>query len=295
MKIDDYKVELSSENLSINYSKLSQQIRRYKTPDTLEITVTEKKPEIDEKTLQKIKILVAMIEKLTGRKIKLYLPSSTYDVEVNQKKGQEVVEFTNEQENLDVQQSNFTAQGYVKTKDGREINFSANFEQFKLEYSYSKTSGKTTDPLVLKLGNNSSEKKLAEMDLNFDGQNEKFYIGGENGFLVYDKNNNGYVDDAKELFGPQTNDGFSELSKFDSDKNNWIDENDLEFLKLKIWTTNEQGKEKLVGLLDLNVGAIFLGNVSTPFDYEDHMVRSSGVYLSEDGTVGTIRQIDIKV
>ncbi|HRT01847.1 MAG TPA: hypothetical protein P5192_05705, partial [Fervidobacterium sp.] len=71
MKIDDYKVELSSENLSINYSKVSQQIRRYKTPDTLEITVTEKKPEIDEKTLQKIKILVAMIEKLTGRKIKL--------------------------------------------------------------------------------------------------------------------------------------------------------------------------------------------------------------------------------
>lgn len=108
-----------------------------------------------------------MIEKLTGRKIKLYLPSSTYDVEVNQKKGQEVVEFTNEQESLDVQRSNFTAQGYVKTKDGREISFSAKFEQFKLEYSYSKTSGKMTDPLVLKLGNNSSEKKLAEMDLEF--------------------------------------------------------------------------------------------------------------------------------
>lgn len=295
MKIDSYNVELSSENLSINYSKISQQIRKYKTPDTLEITVTEKKPEIDEKTLQKIKILVAMIEKLTGRKMKIYLPSSTYDVQVNQKKGEEVVEFTNEQEMLDIQQSNFTAQGYVKTKDGRKINFSAKFEQFKLEYSYSKTSGKTADPLVLKLGNNVSKTKLAELDLNFDGQNEKFYIGGENGFLVYDKNGNGYVDDATELFGPQTNDGFSELSQLDSDRNNWIDENDLEFLKLKIWTTNEQGKEKLVGLLDLNVGAIFLGNVSTPFDYQDHVVRSLGIYLSEDGTVGTIRQIDIKV
>ncbi|PHJ13336.1 hypothetical protein IM41_06115, partial [Fervidobacterium sp. SC_NGM5_G05] len=141
----------------------------------------------------------------------------------------------------------------------------------------------------------TGNEKIVELDLNFDGEKDKFYIGGGIGLLVYDKNNNGKVDDATELLGPISGDGFSELSKLDSDKDNWIDEDDLEFLKLKIWTTDENGKEKLIGLLDLNVGAIFLGNVTTPFDYENYVVRSTGIYLTEDGQVGTVRQIDLKV
>jgi len=296
VRVGEYKVNLASDNLAFNYSKVSQEIRKYRTPDKIEITVTEKKPEIDQKTLQKIKILMAMIEKLTGKKLKLYLPGSTYDIELNYQKGEETIEFTNEQVDLDLQHSSFSAEGFVKTKDGKQIDFSAKFEQLSLNYSYSKTSGKMVDPLVLEIDNRKvGPEKLVQLDLNFDGQDEKFYIGGRNGFLVYDKNSNGQVDDASELLGPRTNDGFSELSQLDSDGNNWIDEDDIEFLKLKIWTVDECGKEKLVGLLDLNVGAIFLGNVSTPFDYEQYMVRTSGIYLSEDGTVGRIKQIDIKV
>ncbi|MFN3691676.1 MAG: hypothetical protein ACK4R7_02180 [Fervidobacterium sp.] len=314
MRIDEYSVNLESHNFSLNYSKISSSFRKFRTPDRIEITITEKRPEIDDKTLQKIKIIKMLLEKLTGKKLKIFIPKDTYEIQVNYTKGQDVIEFEKEEENLNVKYSNFSAQGFVKTKDGRTIEFSVAFKNVQLSYSYEKISGKTVDPLVIDLrrngiaenlvdnlitdittNNNDSLRKVVELDLNFDGKREKFYLTNDFGFLVYDKNSNGRVDDATELFGPKTNNGFAELSKLDSDHDNWIDEDDLEFLKLKIWTVGENGREKLVGLLDLNVGAIFLGNVTTPFDYKDYVVRNSGIYLREDGGVGIIRQIDVKV
>lgn len=312
MRIDEYSVNLESHNFSLNYSKISSSFKKFRTPDKIEITVIEKRPEIDDKTLQKIKIIKMLLEKLTGKKLKIFIPKGTYEVQVNYTKGQDVVEFEKEEENLNVQYSNFSAQGFVKTKDGRSIEFSVTFKSVQFSYSYEKISGKTVDPLVIDLrrngnaeslvdnlvtniNNNNRLRKMVELDLNFDGEREKFYLTNDFGFLVYDKNNNGRVDDATELFGPKTNNGFAELSKLDSDNDNWIDEDDLEFLKLKIWTVDENGQEKLVGLLDLNVGAIFLGNVTTPFDYKDYVVRNSGIYIREDGGIGVIRQIDVKV
>lgn len=299
MKIDEYNVNLESRNLFLNYSKVSSVFKKYRTPDKLEIVVREKKPEFDDKTLAKFEILRMMLEKLTGKKFKIFIPSSTYEVQVNHVKGQDIVEFEKEEEHLNIQYSNFSARGSVKTKDGKTVEFSAIFKEFQFSYSYEKVSGKAVDPLIIDLKNtyngNANLRRSIELDLNFDGEFEKFYISPEFGFLVYDKNNNGKVDDATELFGPKTNNGFVELSKLDSDNDNWIDEDDLEFLKLKIWTVDENGKEKIVGLLDLNIGAIFLGNVATPFDYVDYVVRASGIYLREDGSVGRVRQIDVKI
>ncbi|MEN3041941.1 MAG: hypothetical protein ABDH59_01335 [Fervidobacterium sp.] len=295
MRIDEYNLTMESENTIFKYSKISSTFRKYKTPDKIEIIVSEKKPQIDEKTLQKLKVLIAMLEKLTGRKLKIYLPEAEYEVQISHQKGQDVIEFESEQESLDVQYLNFSSQGFVKTKDGRLIDFSVQLKEFQLSYYYLRSSGKVVDPLVLELKGGHSELKTVEIDLNFDGELDKFYIGGNLGFLVYDKNGNGKVDSARELFGPSTGDGFKELALLDGDGDNWIDEDDLEFLKLKIWTLDENGREKLVGLLDLKVGAIFLGNVTTPFEYEDYVVRKTGVYLTEDGLAGTIRQIDVKV
>ncbi|ODN30927.1 hypothetical protein [Fervidobacterium thailandense] len=295
MRVDKYGISLEAENLSLKYSKVRQSILCYKTPDTLHITIREHRPSLDDKELMKLKILKSMLEKLTGNKLKLYLPKPTYSVEVSLERGQEVVEMDSEEENLEVQYSGFTARGFVKTKDGRTVEFSARIENFSLTYSYRRIHEKVVDPIVLELGGTESNKKAVEIDLNFDGQKERFFIGGGLGFLVYDRNGNGKVDSADELFGPRTGDGFAELARLDTDGDNWIDEDDIEFLKLKIWTVDENGREKLVGLLDLNVGAIFLGNVSTPFDYYDHIVRKSSIYLSESGALGVVKQIDLRV
>jgi hypothetical protein len=103
------------------------------------------------------------------------------------------------------------------------------------------------------------------------------------------------------LFGARTGDGFAELAALDGDKNGWIDENDAVYSQLSIWIKNASGADILRSLEEANVGAISVSRVSTPFSIKDAnndlqgQVRSSGVYLQENGGVGSIQQIDLTV
>ncbi|NLD47470.1 MAG: hypothetical protein GX660_09755, partial [Clostridiaceae bacterium] len=139
-------------------------------------------------------------------------------------------------------------------------------------------------------------------DLDFDGKTEQIsFVSKESGFLALDLNNDGVINDGRELFGPQTGDGFSELAKYDLDENNWIDENDAVFSKLKIWVKDDSGKDMLFTLAEKGIGALYLGNVNTPFSLKDAsnnlngVIRKSGVFLKENGTAGTIQHIDLAV
>jgi len=65
-------------------------------------------------------------------------------------------------------------------------------------------------------------------DLDANGVTEKIsFVGSGGGFLALDKNSDGVVNDGRELFGAATGQGFKELAEYDSDNNNWINENDL--------------------------------------------------------------------
>ena len=65
-------------------------------------------------------------------------------------------------------------------------------------------------------------------DLDSDGVKEDIpMIRPGSGFLALDLNKDGIINNGNELFGPHTGDGFVELSSYDKDTNNWIDENDL--------------------------------------------------------------------
>jgi hypothetical protein len=164
------------------------------------------------------------------------------------------------------------------------------------------------DPLVINYDDdinpfeNISKLKF-EFDLNNDGENELIPLLKKGaGFLAYDKNENGEIDNGSELFGPSTNDGFSELAQYDNDHNNWIDENDLIFNKLKIWQINEEGDNELVSLVDLNVGAIYLGQVQSGFTYQnkidqvDGVQKANGVYVKNDGSgIRIINALDFAI
>ncbi len=302
MKISEYNVELEGASLNYQKTKVSYSSVTKKLP-VYEISVSSPKKELElsEKDKMKIRIIQMMLEKLFGKKLKIQFvedPDEENEENVRLKNAGEriIEEYTLEFESTHLQYASFKGSGIVKTQDGRAINFSVEFKELSLTYSYVKTSGTYSDPLIFsQLKNSQSKGKILEIDINLDGVKDKFYLSPGEGLLVLDKNGNGKVDDGSELFGPTTGDGFKELAMYDKDGNEWIDENDLIFTKLKVWTINERGEEKLVGLLDFNVGAIFLGRVSTPFDYGDKKMLSSGIYLGEDGTVGTIRQFDIRV
>ena len=119
------------------------------------------------------------------------------------------------------------------------------------------------------------------------------------GYLALDKNGDGVINDGTELFGTVSGDGFADLAKYDSDGNGFIDEGDDIFFKLKIWTMDENGNEKLVSLKDKNVGAICLQNAATDFALTNNnnerkgMIRKTGFFLYEDGAVGSLQHVDV--
>ncbi|MFN3284009.1 MAG: hypothetical protein ACK40Q_07235, partial [Pseudothermotoga sp.] len=201
----------------------------------------------------------------------------------------------------------FSTSGAVKTQDGRTMEFSLSFSMERSFYTEKffqlRLGDALKDPLVLNLNNlpaNFSPRKI-KIDLDLDGALDEIRAPSSNlGFLALDLNENGKIDDGRELFGPTTGNGFRELSRYDADGNKWIDESDFVFAKLKIWIIDEEGKEKLLSLKDMNVGAIYLGFVPTKFSIYDGQemlgkMASSSIYLTEDGQARMIHQINLKV
>ena len=142
----------------------------------------------------------------------------------------------------------------------------------------------------------------ADIDIDSDGESEQIsrLVSGS-GFLTLDKNGDGAVNDGSELFGPTLGNGFEELKAYDSDGNDWIDENDDVYDKLRIWMDDGQGNMQLIALGQAGVGALYLGNVASAFDIKDAAnnslgtVQSTGVFLGENGGVGTIQHIDLTI
>jgi hypothetical protein len=209
-----------------------------------------------------------------------------------------------ENENL-----NIASRGSITTADGVDINFKLNIslsKEFELSESFQSVSSKRIvyDPIVINFAGGGTELTHTSFafDLNADGAKEEIsFVGKGSGFLVLDKNNDGVINDGKELFGTQGTGGFEELSQYDSDQNQWLDENDAVFEKLKIWSTNEQGIEQQVSLKEAGIGAIYLGAEDTSFDITDSgnsllgKIKKTAIFLKENGEVGSIQEVDLAV
>ncbi|MDR2838454.1 MAG: VCBS repeat-containing protein [Azonexus sp.] len=208
------------------------------------------------------------------------------------------------------EQTRFSASGTVKTADGREISFQLNlsmsrsyYEESNLSLSFGDAAAKKkVDPLVLNFAGTAASltNERFSFDLNADGAMEEInFVAPGSGFLVFDRNQDGIINNGSELFGPTTNDGFAELARLDDDGNGWIDENDAAFSQLQIWSRDAAGKDQLQSLAAAGVGAISLSQVATPFDIKTTsnellgQIRNTGIFLQETGMVGTIQQIDL--
>jgi hypothetical protein len=273
-----------------------------------------------------ILLIEKMIEMLTGRKVKIRTlepgqaaegqgqpvpqegtpPQTPAEAPARAGYGIEydATESRRERETLD-----FRASGAVSTSDGREIRFdlSLRLDRESLEQtvvSFRAGDGVKVDPLVVNFDGNAAsltDSKFA-FDLDADGDREDVsFVSPGSGFLVLDREGTGAVADGRQLFGPTTGDGFRELSAGDSDGNGWIDEGDAVYKDLRIWTRDEAGNDVLSTLAEKRVGAIYLGNVAADYalegsgGQENGEIRRTGVWLSEDGTAGTVQQVDLAV
>jgi hypothetical protein len=160
------------------------------------------------------------------------------------------------------------------------------------------------DPLVIQL--NGAAPELSDLkirfDLDVDGKQDAISVlRPGSGFLAYDRNGDGIINDGSELFGPESGDGFRDLAEQDRNGDSWIDEQDPIFESLKVWTFGASGNQTLIALKDAGVGAIYLGNADTEMtlrDTADNMqgkMRKSGLFLYENGSAGTVHEIDLVV
>lgn len=201
----------------------------------------------------------------------------------------------------------FSTQGTVRTADGREINFNINvgmsreFQQYYQE-ELQMTQLQLTDPLVINLDGDVADISDQTFYFDIDGDgvlDEVNQLGSRSGFLALDKNGDGVINDGTELFGTASGNGFKDLARYDDDGDGWIDEDDAIWSQLRIWCKDENGKDVLYSLAEAGVGAICLQNVGTDFTQQAQdgsvksVVRNTGVFLYENGNVGTVQHVDL--
>jgi hypothetical protein len=269
-----------------------------------------------------VSLLKLLVERFTGRSIEVLTPndlkSCPTDGEVNQTPAADAaipakgegwgMVYENYQSHYEAEQTRFQAQGVVNTADGREITLDIQLNmsrEFFSEASQVIRAGEALkDPLVVNFSGQAAEltQQSYRFDIDADGREDQIrFLRPSSGFLALDHNADGVINDGSELFGALSGDGFADLAGYDSDGNGWIDESDPIFESLRIWSKDAEGRDQLVALGAKQIGAIYLGHITTPFELRDGQnalmgqVRESGMYLQEDGQAGTLQQIDLVV
>ena len=278
------------------------------------LTLNELNDEMENEILDpKLMAIIRVLESLSGKKIdtsflkKTDLHVSSSDA-IKPKLLDWGMEYNYERHEIHDESLKFAAEGNVKSEDGKSIDFSLAFSMKNYSEIHEKVSLKAGDALIDPLVINFDTDTVTisdikhNFDLNLDGKNDEFsFVGKGSGFLALDKNNDGIINDGSELFGPDKGNGFDELRVYDTDNNNWIDENDDIFNSLVIWTKHELGEENFYSLKDKNVGALYLGQINTQFDLnynkgdKQALLKESSIFLKEDGGISTIQEIDLVI
>ena len=106
----------------------------------------------------------------------------------------------------------------------------------------------TVTPLILDLDGDGVETLSKDAGTNFDIDADGYFdltgwVGKDDALLVWDKNGNGVIDDASELFGEHSinadgrkaGDGFAALSDLDTNNDGVFDKKDSTYSQLQLW------------------------------------------------------------
>ena len=272
----------------------------------------------------KLKSMRLILEALTGRKIRItgFVPVASEKAGLSFAADQganpadsssarqgwgleyNLAETAREEESM-----NFSATGRVAVTDGKAVDFEVQLSMHR-EFSATNTvqirdgDARLVDPLVINFNGKGAELNGGRFafDLNGDGNTEQIsWLAPGSGFLALDRNQDGRINNGRELFGPAGGRGFAELAQLDSDGNGWLDENDPMYAKLQVWMRDEAGNDSLTSLADNNVGAILLSPAKTTFSLKNSendlqgQLRESSIFLGENGGAGTVQEIDFAV
>jgi len=169
----------------------------------------------------------------------------------------------------------------------------------------------TRDPLTLDLdgdgietiGINANDPILFDHD--GDGiKNATGWIHPDDGFLVFDRNGNGTIDNGAELFGDstptyaggQTADGFAALAQEDTNADGIVNAQDAHWAHLRVWQdTNSDGISQAAELKTLEALGIVGLHVAKQENAQPlangNQIADLGTFIKADGSEGTVGQI----
>ncbi len=266
-------------------------------------------------------MLKSMVELLIGHKLKLFSASSMTAQQSSasvstgapqspsSQRAGFGIEYDAHQTVSESEQTAFQASGTIQTSDGKSIAFKLDVQMARsytaqTDISVRAGDGVKKDPLVINFGGTSAQLQNTRFAFDIEGNGNTVNVaqlGQGSAYVALDSNGNGKIDSGKELFGTASGNGFADLKKYDVDGNGWIDDNDPIFSQLKGWSPDAKGGGSLTSLKALGVGALFLGNQATPFELKNDAnqslgaVKASGMYVNENGSTGTLQQIDLTV
>ena len=171
------------------------------------------------------------------------------------------------------------------------------------------------DPIVLdlngdgKISINKRTNSNVYFDYSGDGTSIKTsWVGKEDGILVFDKNNDGKINDGSELLGnftqksdgSTTKHGYDALSLLDSNKDGVIDAKDEGFVNLKVWQdANSNGivdEGEMKKLSELNISSLNLTHQTENKNLEDrNKITHVGSYTMTDGSSRTMADVEFSV
>lgn len=283
-----YELKITPQNLT-DYLEISPEAQKALAAEKAAETKTDKgsQSKVDELTIRICQMTIeGGLRRINHLKMISYDSSGkvTSEQEINYQNSDKV---------------SFSASGIVNTADGKTIPITTelNISRDLFDYFLNQASGGDgpVSPMVFNFEGLSEELTTTKFtfDLDADGTPEQLSFVKNSGYLALDKNNDGIINDGKELFG--NNSTGLNLAQYDSDYNGWIDKNDPIFDRLRIWSKDQEGNDILLGLGEKGIGAIYLGGLRLPLPDDNGLgsgVVVGGLYIKKDGTVGNMFQIE---
>ncbi|MFO0059101.1 MAG: calcium-binding protein [Cyanobacteriota bacterium] len=169
---------------------------------------------------------------------------------------------------------------------------------------------KVASPLILDLdGNGIQTLALTGTAIYFDHDCNGFaersgWVGYNDGLLILDLNNNGKIDNGRELFGNHTllsngelaKNGFEALARYDLNRDRVIDNQDAIWSSLRVWRDQNSNAISDPGewltLEEANTQSLQLGYVtSMAIDANDNEHKETGFFLLTSGQLATLTDV----
>ncbi len=133
------------------------------------------------------------------------------------------------------------------------------------------------DPIVIDLDGDGIElTRLTDSNVLFDvnstgSMSSIGWVDADDGMLVFDVNQNGYIDDMSEVFSEKfsanSDGGFDALASLDANHDGVFDNQDAAYSQVRVWQdTNQNGVSESIELhtlASLNINSINLSNIIT--------------------------------